>query len=452
MHVPENHQNPDSHAISFPVAVFKSNKRNHKRTPVLHLGAGGPGSAMYLDDTDSMMYFIDIHRELSLDQGRDLYVMDPRGAGLAEPLLNCGIFAENEFFRWGENLSIKEDYEASTEDYQNCINEFRDQGVDFSQYNSLAVANDVEFLRRAVDVDQWNLIGVSYGSVYAQIITREYPSSVRTMILDSAAFPQLKGDYRYLEKSIGPLNKLLNYCTTSDDCKLSIDNTEDRFWKLYNQLNEKPIRTKLDFWGEETDFTIVLNGTRFVSSIVQGLYGKQIFRELPVIITDMEQRDLSSLMPYLVDYFVFQVDEFYGDLSFSSHYCYETKPFTDFDHIRSELDALPEGQLKTLLTMIPEDDDLCDEMQVSGGDPIEAEPVKTSIPTLFLQGEYDTVTPLKDVLDLQSNFSNSYVVSFKQSHDVLSSSLCAGEVAARFISGDVRPASLTGCDSEARLH
>ncbi|OZG74482.1 hypothetical protein BTA51_05615 [Hahella sp. CCB-MM4] len=452
MYVPEDHSDPQSQPISFPVAIFRPEGNSRKVAPVLHLGAGGPGSAMYLDDTESMKYFLDIHRGMSLDQSRELIVMDPRGAGLADPLLNCSVYTDNEFFRWQRNTSILDDYEESKDDYRECIRQFKSQGINFSHYNSLAVAQDVEMLRKAVGVNQWNLIGVSYGSIYAQIIAREYPQSIKTMVLDSAAFPQLKGHYRYLEKTLGPLNSLFTYCSASEDCDVDIDNLQPRFWKLFNQLNDQPLNVKLDFMGEDSDFKVVLNGTRFMSSIVQGLYGTQVFRELPVIIRDLEHQDTSSIMPYLVDYFVFELDETYGDLSFSSHYCYETRPFTDFEQIKKDLASLPDSQIKSLLTMIPVDEDLCEEMNVIAGDPIEAEPVKTSIPTLFLQGEYDTITPLEDVLDFQSNFSNSYVVSFQVSHDVLGSSACSSQVAAKFISGDVRPTSLTGCDPEARLH
>ncbi len=452
MYVPEDHSDPQSQPISFPVVVFRPKQSTGTAAPVLHLGAGGPGSAMHLDDTESMKYFLDIHRGMSLDQGRELYVMDPRGAGLAEPLLNCSVYTDNEFYRWQRNTGIIEDYEESKEDYLECIHQFKSQGVNFSHYNSLAVAKDVEMLRKVVGVTQWNLIGVSYGSIYAQIIAREYPQSIRTMVLDSAAFPQLKGHYRYLEKTVGPLNTLFDYCNSTKDCDVVIDDLQPRFWKLFNQLNAQPLAIKLDLMGEESDFRVILNGTRFMSSMIQGLYGTSVFKDLPTIIQDLEQQDTSSVMPYLVDYFFFELDEAYADLSFSSHYCYETRPFTDFEQIKKDLATLPDGQIKSLLTIIPVDEDPCEAMNVKAGSPIEAEAVKTSIPTLFLQGEFDTITPLEDILDFQSNFSNSYLVSFKVSHDVLGSSTCSAQVAARFISGDVRPASLTECDSEARLH
>jgi hypothetical protein len=91
------------------------------KAPVLHLGAGGPGAPMYLDSIESIKTIWEYHDELSPNQGRDLFVIDPRGTGLSKPLLMCDTFVENETKRLKKNLSVTGQNEEVNKDYFKCI-------------------------------------------------------------------------------------------------------------------------------------------------------------------------------------------------------------------------------------------------------------------------------------------------------------------------------------------
>jgi len=85
MNVPEDHsqQANQTRVIEYPVVVFRSSDSLHNKAPVLHLGAGGPGAAMGLDSTDNVKGIWEYHNDMSTHQGRDLFVIDPRGTGLS---------------------------------------------------------------------------------------------------------------------------------------------------------------------------------------------------------------------------------------------------------------------------------------------------------------------------------------------------------------------------------
>ena len=85
---------------------------------------------------------------------------------------------------------------------------------------------DVEWLRNTIGAERWVLIGVSYGSIYAQAVVKEYPDRVEAMILDSAAFPNLHRHHNFLADTMAPYLALLNYCNADPACDEPIEGAE----------------------------------------------------------------------------------------------------------------------------------------------------------------------------------------------------------------------------------
>ncbi len=435
MHVPENHtqQDKSTKAITFPVVAFRNNAILTTNAPVLHLGGGGPGAPMGLDSVDNIKRIWEYHDDLSINQGRDLFVIDPRGTGLSKPLLTCDKFVENEALRLKVNLSFIEYSKSTDKDYFDCIEKFNTQGIELSKYNSLSIANDIEMMRNAAKIDKWVLIGVSYAATYAQIIATQYPNSVESMILDSATFPNLKLHDNYFQKTMGVYEALYNYCNFNPDCDTPIYNIEQRIWNLHKELNKNPIKLEIDHPYQNIKIEILLNGERFISSLIDGVYDEQVFSDLPEIIVELEAGRAKTIIPYLENFTAYLLDTTYGDVSSQSHYCYEDKKYTDFSLIRKEADQLPDGYIRNTAILSLDFPDYCNKMQITAGGPIIATATKTDIPTLFLHGELDTITPLSDVIKQKKLFSHSHLITYKLSHDVLSAEECSEVIAAKFI-------------------
>jgi len=433
LQLPERHSAPDARHISFPVVVFRSQASSRKLAPVLHLGAGGPGAPLYLDDSYSVADLWQSLAQMSLSQGRDLIVMDPRGAGLARPLLTCNQFVDSELLRFRENLTLEQEMRAIDSDYHQCIDAFIADGVDLSAYNSIAVAQDVEAMRRAAGIKQWVLLGVSYAANYAITIAAEYPDSVESMVLDSARVLRVRLHDSYVEKIMGPYQKLFHYCEHDPECDRPIDNLEARFWAIYRKLSDRPTRIRINHASQAEDITLTLNGERFLAAMLQGVYGVEIFKDLPNIITELESGENDSIEPYLWLHVDYMLDRSYGDVSATAHYCYEDEPFIDFEHIKTLIDELPSGYLQESARLMVDWPDYCERMQIiePASKVVPARPIAT--PTLFLHGRLDTITPLSDVRSVQSFFENHKLLSFDLSHSILSSSECARERSARFI-------------------
>jgi pimeloyl-ACP methyl ester carboxylesterase len=446
MNVPEDHNAPEKRMISYPVVVFRNERLFSHQSPVLHLGAGGPGAPMYLDSTESVKSIWEYHDELSLKQGRDLFVIDPRGTGLAKPRLGCDVYVDNTPARLQRNLTLKQEWDESDQDYLRCIAQLQSQGVDLGKYNSMSIADDIELMRTAANIEQWVLIGVSYGASYAQIIADKYPHSVESMILDSATFPNLKTHHHYIEQSLAPYRALYNHCNLAPDCGAPLHNIKQRIWQLHKDLNQNPIRIEMSHPYKDDVLSVALNGDRFISALISGVYQKQIFEDLPSIIVQLEAGIPKAITPYLEGYLAYILDRDYGDISASSHYCYEDKPFIDFNLIRTLALQLPEGYLKDSALLSLDQPDHCQTMQVSPAPPTMAKAIKTQIPTLFLHGELDTITRLSDVVSQREYFQYSQLYTSKSSHSVLSASECAEYVAAKFVDNNAIGHDELHCD------
>ncbi len=435
MRVPENHADADSRLISFPLVIFRARQPDESANPVLHLGAGGPGAANHLDRQHSIQDILDAYDALSLDIGRDLYVIDPRGAGLAKPLLTCDRYVEQELKRLTRNLSLVEAWRSSDDDYTYCVESFKQQGIDFNRYNSVSVTQDIEALRKAAAVDQWVLIGVSYAAVYAQFSARYFPATVEALVLDSPVFPAIKKHHNYLQRVLAPYEMLFKFCGDEDGCAndQESEQLQASFWQLHAYLNDNPLPMRVVNPYTQASIPVVLNGERFLSAVAEGIYGDEIFTELKQIMQDLRAGNTRSIYPYVKSLLAYLLDQSYGDVSSDAHFCYEDKPFIDYDLIRQLVDELPAGYIRDTAKLSIDWPDQCERMGIKAGSPELVQAVSIATPTLFLQGTLDAVTPLTDVELQIAHFHNSELLTYDLSHDILGSSSCAEKMAGYFI-------------------
>jgi len=217
--VPENYGDAQGRSIEIAFMVVKARQNIDPLNPVIYI-SGGPGapSLVYIE---MLVATPEIH-DVVVD--RDWVFFDQRGEGRSTPALYCPPGEKDRFAQ----ISA-------------CRDNLTKQGIDLSQYNSARSASDIEALRKALGVKQWNIWGTSYGTKVAFAVARYYPSSVRSIVHDAAGLPEdqeMVDDFRGTEVA---LDRLFSKCATDAACSMKFPGLRSRFLAALSQLRQQPI-------------------------------------------------------------------------------------------------------------------------------------------------------------------------------------------------------------------
>ncbi|MBZ9613285.1 alpha/beta hydrolase [Rheinheimera maricola] len=433
--LPEQHDTANSNQISIPVVIFFTDATENTAPPLLHLGGGGPGAAMWLDDDEMVELTWKSFYSASLLQGRNLILIDPRGTGLSSPSLNCELYRINQTKRFSQHLTLQQSFEQSKQEYQQCIVQLQAEGIVLSAYNSLSVVQDIELLRRALGIEKWSLYGVSYGAVYAQLLARYYPHTVEAMIFDSAAFIDAKLNRNDADYYLAPYQMLERYCQHVADCDKPLPEFTHRLTHLIEKLNKSPVILDLSDYDINGVSEVLLDGNLLISAIMDGLYSADIYASLEQIVLELEQDNGDAVTPFVAMYIWLLTDPSFADISMMSHFCAEEVPFWPAQQLQLTMLLLPEGHIRDMASLQLQWPDT-QHCQLIGAKPAPVElnqPLITDIPTLFLQGNLDVVTPLIDLQQRLDNFGNAKVERYNLGHGVVGIEPCASARMATFM-------------------
>jgi pimeloyl-ACP methyl ester carboxylesterase len=238
--VPENYDDPQGRSIEVAFMIIRPERKIDSESPVIFL-SGGPGSPSLVHV--ETLVTVPAIREVVVD--RDWVFFDQRGGGRSLPTLYCQ--PEPDYLK-----QVKE-----------CRDRLIKEGVDLSQYNSVRISSDMEALRKALAVKQWNVWGASYGARLAITFARYYPASARTVLVDG---PYLPEDQERVEDVRGAevvINKIFNKCAGDSACGAKFPELRSRFLAALPKIRQQPIVA-----GEER-----INDERVADFVVDSLYG-----------------------------------------------------------------------------------------------------------------------------------------------------------------------------------
>ena len=192
--VPENREKSQGRMIKLPFIIVESNNPAKHQEPVLYTG-GGPG-------VSSLHPVTSIARR-SLLRDRDYIAFEQRGTHYALPNLECD----------GLGQAVQQAYlghrpleEVVPEVVRQCRDNLAGQGIDLSAYNTDQSAADIEDLRRLLQIDSLNLMGISYSGGLMMAVLHKYPQHIRSLILDSPLPEFINID----EQELANFNEVLN--------------------------------------------------------------------------------------------------------------------------------------------------------------------------------------------------------------------------------------------------
>jgi pimeloyl-ACP methyl ester carboxylesterase len=431
--VPENRTRADSPLIRLHVAIFRNRSGLTVADPVVHL-AGGPGSS----SLEVAGYMFGQGLDAILDQ-RDLILFDQRGTGYSQPRLDCperssitGTLLERGLASAGTDQII-------LDAFRRCRDRLVGEGIDLSAYHSAASASDLNDLRLVLGYDKLNLYAVSYGTRLALTLMRDYPDSVRSVVLDSVYPPQVNLYTALAPDAERAFNVFFAQCAADRACDASYPNLRAYFFQLVDQLNASPV--SISRYAGGVAQTVRVDGNLLIDVLFVGLYNPVVTASMPQMIYDISQGDYDILRERLTLYF-----DTAGALGMQmSVQCAEEFPFNAAGEayataqarsVSPQIAAFYPASVQPLFAV-------CKEWTTVAPDPRENQPVSSDIPALILAGDHDPITPPEWGRMIAQNLSHAYFHEFAgQGHWVTRSSRCALSMALAFWNDPTRDPDL----------
>lgn len=211
--VPENHTNPRGRRVSLYVAYFPAFERNAVDAITPLDGGPGEGSA-----TEMQGYFSAADVRL-LRKHHALLFVDERGTGLSAPI-DCPTQWENPQRFLDEPVPL-----LSTAELTNCRQTLAKR-VDLSEYNTTAVADDIDEIRSALGIRKLSLMGFSGGTLTAQVYVRRYHQNVRAIVIGGITTPDFHHPAPTARARQIALNEVLRECTIDSHCSAQFPHLE----------------------------------------------------------------------------------------------------------------------------------------------------------------------------------------------------------------------------------
>lgn len=272
--VPRDYADAAAGTLELHVAVAPAIRASAEPDPLFVL-AGGPGQA-----GSDIVFLLDTALA-RVHATRDIVFIDQRGTGRSGNL-RCADDAQA--------LSRSDDeIKAAT---LACL---RSYGKDLMFYSTGAAAHDIERVRQALGASQINLWGGSYGSRLAQAHAREYPASVRSLVLDGVVDAQLSiGDDR--SNVAAALDATLQRCADDSDCNRAFPALRQQLDALLHTLDGGDVTATLPHPRSGEPLTVPISRQRLLSMLKLMLYSTERAAQLPYLIARAAVGDWRPLL------------------------------------------------------------------------------------------------------------------------------------------------------------
>src|SRR3569833_257551 len=273
--VPENRTKPNGKTIKLPFIYVESKNPNKHKDPVLYT-TGGPGGS-------SLRGVRFIHNR-AFTKDRDYIAFEQRGTEFALPRLDC--FEVSDAIKESYRKNLNRDSMKLT-GVKACRKRLAAQGIDLSAYNTIENAADIEDLRRALNIDSINLIGISYSGGLMMTVMRNYPQHIRSVVLDSA----LPGFVNYEEDAMFSINeafnKIFSNCDRDSTDKALYGNMKQRFQQYFSSIGDKSFY--LDYKEKDKPDSMRIKYTRdeLIDVLVNKLQSNRELKNVPYIINQL---------------------------------------------------------------------------------------------------------------------------------------------------------------------
>jgi len=406
LEVPENRADPKSNTIELPVYFFKSRSKTPANDPIIWL-TGGPGGSLMVSAKYTKYYrYLD---------DRDLILVEQRGTRYAKPHLSCP--------EWGKAMhkatyleytspnapTINNAYEKLLIDAAaECRDRLKSKQIDLNGYTTREIAADIEDLRKVLGIDEYNLYSLSYGTKIAQVLMRDNPEPIRSVVLESPLPLEVQYDEESSKNLLETLDTILDDCAQQAACNEAFPGLKPRFYAFLEQITAEPLQLEIIPNEKKKPVTIYLRGKDVAERLSASSTADM--PTLPLLISEILAGDYDRLGSFFLQS---PPGDGEGKGKRLSVWCAEEHPFNAQALIQEETSKYPAIRGLTPATYSNE---ICSTWNVEPEPTTENNPIQSDIPTLILNGQYDNITPPSWGQALKQNLSNSYHLIFDGFH------------------------------------
>jgi pimeloyl-ACP methyl ester carboxylesterase len=364
----ENRDTRQGRTIDLKIVVLPALGNEPEPDPLFFL-AGGPGQGA----AQMARPLRDVFRRVQAD--RDIVLVDQRGTGKSR-----GLECKSD----DDSLAaLNEPLETSMARLRKCL-----EGLDADPrfYTTTIAMEDLNDVRQYLGYDKINIYGGSYGTRAALVYLRQHEPTVRSVIIDGVAPPDMRLPLFMARDGQRALDKLLADCEADEHCRSKYPRLAERLRKLVEALDAAPVRTRLTHPRTGMAEEVEVDGEFVVNVIFSALYNPLISSLLPELIDRAERRDFQGLL-------ALATVGSGGDSNMSVGMQLSVVCAEDFPRITQ--DQIERESQKTIFAthLLTARMKACEFWPKGKVDPSFYEPVKSSVPTLVLSGELDPVTP-----------------------------------------------------------
>ncbi|WP_421807663.1 alpha/beta fold hydrolase [Flagellimonas sp.] len=398
LEVLENRNNKNGKTIKFPVYIFKSRSKNPKKDPIIYT-VGGPG-ATTMPSAQYMNYY------KYLDD-RDFILVEQRGNYCAKPHLDCPEWSKAIYESNQPNFDLTRYDELFRQAAKSCKERLEQKGIDLNGYNTNEIASDINDLVNVLGIEKYNLLTISYSTKIAQVLMRDYPNKIRSVVMDSPLPLEVNYDEESVQNLLESVMALLSDCESDKKCNSAYPNIKNRFTEYLREKTKNPLMVEVENPKSGKIETFYLKGEDLITVFTSA--STENVPNIPFEINKLLDNDLTLLKEQLT-YLFQEPGEGAGIGMRLSVWCAEENPFNSLKLIEEETNKYPE--LKGL-SPATYDNEICKIWSVESVSEIENNAIKSDIPVLLINGEYDELTPSKWANAMMPNFTNSYHLIFK---------------------------------------
>ncbi|MGP1394293.1 MAG: alpha/beta hydrolase [Inquilinaceae bacterium] len=395
--VPER-RDRDTRPIHLAVTILRSPSQSPKADPILYLN-GGPGFPAYASWHELDWW---IFQTRAFRQDRDVVIIDQRGLRRSFPALICPelIDLRGDVVDWPDGL--KHSKKSAVKALLGCRERYLDQGIDLAAYTTQESAPDVDAVATALGVEQYNLIGASYGTRLALEVMRRFPERVRSVVLDGVYPPHIRSDIDDLPATKRIFLKLLDDCENDKECAAAHPDFKNRVLDWVDGLSLSPRRYGPISWSHSR----VMDAEGLMAMLL-------------IAFRDVEEVAFApDILAHAINGNYKPFSEYFSGISYANAVEASGQHFSVqcadnwFPDISETFEAAAReyypygGTARTYLYSA-----VCHNWFPEGPPPVDLSPVSSDIPTLILNGGYDIVTPMEWGVDTARRLPRSQTIT-----------------------------------------